>query len=176
MCRFVTATVPAEADFAALEAIAQRHGRRLQPMSNPSIERQIGPGLRYCLTTPGHCDCEEPLGRRRRARVADPAEAAQRLRRKGWSEAKIERALAQRQAARESGAGSKSRPSAPWRAFVVDMLSAAGAARFGLLLHYYHAGLDADIALAGCESLPLSALTIELLEDLREDVLYEFRR
>lgn len=173
MCRFVTATLPVDADHAALEAIAQRHGRRLMPISNPSIDRQIGPELRHYLTTPGHCDCDVPLGRRPHERAKDPDEAAQRLRRKGWSAAKIERALAQQQDRRAQRVVEST---APWLAFIRDMLTQTKNTRLGLLLHYYSGALDADIVLSARESVPLPLLSEALLEGLRQDVLYEFRR
>lgn len=173
MCRFVTATLPADADHAALAAIAQRHGRRLLPISNPSIDRQIGPGLRHYLTTPGHCDCDVLIGRRLRERAKDTDAAIQRLRRKGWSEAKIERALAQQQGKRAQRVVEST---APWLAFTRDMLSQTKNTQMGLLMHHYSGALDADIVLSARESLPLPMLSEELLEGLCEDVLYEFRR
>lgn len=175
MCRFITALVHADADLAALQAIAQRHGRRLLPTSNPSIERECGPGLRYCLTTPEHCDCDTPLGARLRERTKDPVEAAQRMRRKGWSEAKIERALAQRQSAREAHAPSQD-PCAPWLALIRDVLTQTRSTRFGLLMHWYGGPLEDDIVLSDRQSLPLAELNTQLLGQLRDDVLYEFRR
>ncbi|NUO75973.1 MAG: hypothetical protein HOQ32_08160 [Lysobacter sp.] len=175
MCRFITAAVSAEADLAALQAIAQRHGRRLLPTSNPSIERQLGPGLRYCLTTPAHCDCDTPLGGRLRDRVKDPAEAVQRMRRKGWSEAKIERALAQQRSARETHAPAQD-SCAPWLEFIRDMLSQPRSTRFGLLMCWYSGQLDDDVVLADRHSVPLASLDLQLLDSMREGVLYEFRR
>ncbi|KRC35054.1 MULTISPECIES: hypothetical protein [unclassified Lysobacter] len=183
MCRFITATLPIAADIAALDAIARRHGRQLQPMANASIERQIGPGFRYFLTTLGHCDCGTPLGRRapeRSRREPDPAEAAQRLRRKGWSEAKIERAQAQQQAKRgavdEVDAVAAREALAVWVAFLGEVLAYGSNARIGLLLHDYDGALSADIALLDREAVPRQALSVDLLERMREDVLYEFRR
>lgn len=164
---------PADADHAALAAIAQRHGRRLLPISNPSIDLQIRPGLRHYLTTPGHCDCDVLIGRRLRERAKDTDAAIQRLRRKGWSEAKIERALAQQQ---DKRAQRVVESTAPWLAFTRDMLSQTKNTQMGLLMHHYSGALDADIVLSARESLPLPMLSEELLEGLCEDVLYEFRR
>lgn len=178
MCRFITATLPIAADVAALDAIARRHGRQFMPMANASIGRQIGPDLRYFLTTLGHCDCDTPLGRlapQRLRHQADPAEVAQRMRRKGWSEAKIARAQAQQQAKCESD-GTARAALAAWVALIGEVLAYDGHTRIGLLLHDYHGALDADIALQGRESVSTQALTGDWLERMREDVLYEFRR
>lgn len=177
MCRFITATLPATADAAALDAIARRHGRQLQPMSNESIERQIGLDFRYFLTTLGHCDCDTPLGRLAPERLrhqADPAEATRRLRRKGWSEAKIARAQAQQQAKREAD-GTVRGALASWIAFIGEALAYDSRVRIGLLLHDYHGALHADIALQGRQTVSVQALTGDWLERMREEVLYEFR-
>lgn len=175
MCRFITAAVSAQADLAALQAIAQRYGRRLLPTSNPNIERQLGPGLRYCLTTPAHCDCDTPLGWRLRERAKDPTEAVQRMRRKGWSDAKIERALAQQRSAREAHAPSPD-SCAPWLAFIRDLLGQPRSTRFALLMRWYNGRSDEDLVLADRQNVPLASLDLQLLDRMREGVLYEFHR
>lgn len=181
MCHFVTAALPAAADAAALDAVARRHGRRLQPLHSPGVQAQLGADLRYYLTTPGHCDCGTALGAQaRRSPGRDAAEDARRLRRKGWSEGKIGRALAQRQQQRESDeavrANGAQQELETWRAFIAEALSAREATSFGLLLHHYHGALDAEFTLQGRQTLTLEDATPQRLGELREDVLYLFRR
>ena len=54
MCHYVTALLPGSADHGSMAAIADRHGRNLEPVRNPSIEDHLKPGERYFLTTRGH--------------------------------------------------------------------------------------------------------------------------
>ncbi|RDZ27254.1 hypothetical protein [Lysobacter silvisoli] len=181
MCHFITATLPASADAAALDAIARRHGRQLQPLHSPGVQAQLGADLRYYLTTPGHCDCGTALGARvRRAAPRDEAEEARRLRRKGWSEGKIERALAQRRQQRENDDAAQGSVAGQeletWRAFIAEALSMRNVSSFGLLVHHYHGAIDAEFALQGRETLTLDQATPQRLGELREDVLYLFRR
>jgi hypothetical protein len=62
MCYYITAVLPLSANQVALAAIAHKYGRRLQPLTNPSIEAQLQAGEKYFVTTVGHCDCGTALG------------------------------------------------------------------------------------------------------------------
>ena len=91
MCHFISAVLPGSADLSALAGVMARHGRTLQPQSNPALEAQLQPGERLLLTTAGHCDCgtalralaRDPAMPERRRRSEERKEAA--LRRRGWS-------------------------------------------------------------------------------------------
>lgn len=182
MCHYVTAVLPESADLEALGAIAAAHGRQFRPLANPSIERRLLEGERYFLTTLGHCDCgtafgarNAPAGRRR----LDPAAETTRLRAKGWSEAKIARALSQK-----AGAASRAKAaraardrsaSTDWVRFVHDVLSSKATPYVGLLLHWYSGALSTRIELAGREAVPGAAVAESVLLDAKEDVLYVFR-
>src|SRR3954470_11273974 len=96
MCYFVTVAVPVE-QAAALEKSIPR-GLALHPVAPGSILRVLPAGYRAYVLTSGMCSCElfrapEPPANEGRR------ESAARLRRKyakrGWSDAKAARALAQ---------------------------------------------------------------------------------
>ncbi|MBF6023969.1 hypothetical protein [Lysobacter niastensis] len=143
------------------------------------MERQLGRDQRYFLTTPGHCDCGTVLGSHyQRARQAkDWAADEQRLLKKGWSKAKVARALAQKQ---ESSARSdvavleaSAADLASWTKLIAEILG-SGTREFGLLLHSYRGPLDEDIKLKGTEQIATGDDTGEILRKMREDVLYVF--
>lgn len=179
MCHFVTAVLPASAPHAELDAVAHKHGRQLCPLASPSIERQIRSDQRYFLTTIGHCDCGTVLGSDNAcaARAPDWAVEEQRLLKKGWSKAKISRALAQKQKCFITSDQAAQLASAAelrsWADLISEVLD-SGAREFGLLLHSYRGPLDEDIQLKGVEHVVAGVTTGETLRQMREDVLYLF--
>jgi hypothetical protein len=174
MCLFITLALPAGADVPLLDSLAARYGRCLVPLRNDSVERQLPPGAVYCRTTIGHCDCDNALGRAARAGSdQDHEERARRWRRKGWSEAKIARALENSADSTQVHAGNQDL--AQWRGFLGALLG-HGLARVHLLLHWYSADLEDPIALAAPMSHRFEDLAPERLGALELDVLHEIRR
>lgn len=182
MCHYITAVLPATADHVALDALARVHGRRFVPLSNASIEARLEPGERYFSTTPGYCDCGTPLGALARDRdsATDWSAHERRLLARGWTRAKVARAMAQKQerarAALEARAASNAAASLPWVGFIRAVLSSGRTSHLGLLLHWYSGGLDERIELSGRETMAASELTEEALGRLDEDVLHVFRQ
>lgn len=183
MCHFVLAVLPASAPIPALDALARTHGRQLSPLDNAALQAQLRPDQRAFVTTLGHCDCGTVLGEDLavgKARVDAGAEH-RRLARKGWSEAKIARALENRreheamEAAHKRAKGADER--ARWVAFVNAMVAPGRAREFGLLVHSFRGRLDTeDIALDGARSVRIDAGLGEALGRMRDDVLYVFAR
>lgn len=183
MCHFVTAVLPAASAIDAIDTIAQRYGRRFSPLPNPGIETQLEAGERYFLLTSGHCDCGTPLGAlasERRTRGPDFETQAQRLRTKGWSEAKIARSLAQARGHEETDVASQDAAHrdavVTWIGLIHDILDSGKTPSLGLLLHFYDGPLDASFRLLSRNVVPASELTAATLLGMREDVLYLFER
>lgn len=178
MCRFVTAVLPAHAPHEALDALARLHGRRFAPLSNASVTQQLAPGEAWFLTTLGHCDCDEPLGARR-MKKADKEERARKLARKGWSDGKIARALAQKREQAESADGVQRRRAddglTRWLAFVDAVLASDQVRELGLLLHFYGGGLeDEEVTIRQRRRVGRSEDRAALLHGMEQDVLYLF--
>jgi hypothetical protein len=173
--------LPGSADHVHLDALAREHGRRFEPLSNPSIEAQLQPGERYFLTTLGHCDCGTPLGALAQAarRAPDWAAQEQRLLRKGWSKAKVARAIAQKQEGVRTSAAASARTTletaAGWVAFIRAVLASGKTSHLGLLLHMYSGSIEGRVELEGRHGVRPGDLTGEFLGQLKEDVLYVFR-
>lgn len=163
-----------------LDALARKYGRIFQPLSNPSIQRQLGPDRWHFRTTAGHCDCGTALGsdRHRNIDATDWAVEEQRLLKKGWSRTKIDRALAQK---REKAAfhdhGCENDVSvdiASWVQLIRQALDSGFTAELGVLLHSYRGGLDEDISLQGMQTIRTSEAIADALRQMREDVLVTF--
>src|SRR5215213_1542275 len=93
MCFFLTVAVPSQ----HAERIGEAFGRGFQthPTANASVTAALPAGYAARLVTSGMCSCDLYA----RPRTADAPDPATHLRRKyekrGWSEAKIKRALEQ---------------------------------------------------------------------------------
>lgn len=186
MCQFITAVMPADADAEALRKIFRAHGRAFDEYVNATLAAQLSDGERCVWTTPGHCDCGTPLGAHPEEKVAAAEHRRNgqlaRLRRRGWSEAKIARAMAQHDVAeaRERIYRTGELPPtslAQWLALIEAALSVNATPWLGLLLKTYGGDVGSeDIVLSGREIVDRSRRGEQTLASMREGVLYEFRR
>ena len=144
------------------------------------MELQLKPGERYFVTTAGHCDCGTPLGAFNARHDRDDRISKERkLRLKGWSEAKIARALDQHDAheakEHESRLATLESGLAEWLNLVLAWLDSGATPYIGLLLHYYDGPIDAGFTLQGREVKARVAVDTSTLGHIKEDALYEFR-
>src|SRR4029079_15925982 len=84
MCHFITTTLPAAANTAAVRHTAGQFGMRWQPLTNPHVLAQLGAGMLYFSTTRGQCHCGTVIGSASRAgsSTSDTRESAQETSRK----------------------------------------------------------------------------------------------
>lgn len=186
MCHFITATLPRGADADAAAAIARRHGRVWVPCENPHVISQLGTGEGYFFTTSGHCDCGTAVGSLARPQLPrrKPEKQVPKLRRKGWSEAKIQRWLDEkhgtekrRAAEAEARVGNPPFEAEMWVSLLRDLLAELVVDHVGLLLHMYCGGLETEpIHLLRSRSVEPPELTVDLLLQAEEDVLYRFQK
>jgi hypothetical protein len=147
MCLFITLIVPS-GDAAAVRAVMERHGRAACPIHNPSVCGVMHIGEHQYLTTRGHCDCATVLARPNDAaeRLEEKlAKEATRMRRKGWSEAKVARAIEDRR-------GADGRPKARftdsldfWSAVLHDLGEELSLPYAGLFLGSYSGGVATEL-------------------------------
>jgi len=139
MCHFVTLIAPTEnAD--AVRAVMERHGRAANSIDSLSIRKVRHDGERQYLTTSGHCDCGTVLAPRHNTPEAFEdklAKEAAKMKRKGWSAAKIARAIEDRRKAdsRPDGGGSDSLEL--WNAVLHDLGKGLKLSYAGLLVRFY---------------------------------------
>lgn len=187
MSDFVSLVLPAGADTVALARLMAAHGRNLRPQDNASLQAYIGSDWRAFLTHTGESDEGTALGAGSQPPVprCDAERDAARLRKRGWNEARIARALAQRSAhVRWAAAQAPQRAhqrathSADADAWItlLQALFAGGLERLGLMVRSYERSVGARLTVAAEQDLPLDAVDPQLLIDLRPGVLYWITR
>lgn len=190
MCHFITATLPGETDRKKAVEIFARHKLSFKEIENESVRCHLEPGDIYILTTSGHCDCGTVLA----SQYRDPEQTAEqkelfrnrdieKLKKKGWSKAKIDRWLKEAELTADKEARGEElaheygvRFASDWVAFIEDIFSSKVASRVGLLVHSYSGGLGARIPIDGKKQVSLKELNENVLLRMSEDVIYEFVR
>lgn len=179
MCHFITLIAPT-GDQAALEAVMAGHGRRARPVANASVARLLLPGERQYLTFRAHCDCGTALGWPREERDAAAADEfareEARLRRRGWSEAKVARAIEDR---KRTLAKPPRRPLDShrlWATILTDLFERLELPRLGLLVHSYRGDLNEEEIEAVRREVPREMPLLSAIEEMGEDVVTMFAR
>lgn len=147
MCHFVTLIAPTD-DAAAVRAVMERHGRAAEPIDNPSIRKVLRDGERQYLTTRGHCDCGTVLAPRHdtpEALEEKLAREAARMKRKGWSDAKIARAIEDRRKADAKPRGGGSDSLELWNAALHDLRDELKLPYAGLFVRFYSGAIASEV-------------------------------
>jgi hypothetical protein len=185
MCLYITATLPREAKLNCVAPIFNSYKLSFEVISNPYVLKQLHPGDVYISTTSSHCDCGSALGSLSK-RGSDAPESYEdelkKLRRKGWSEAKIRRWLEQKEQTKETHirrdearAGSETPVAQYWVDFISAVLNSQCTDRVGILLHFYHMDVEGErIKILSNKRVKLEYLTPRLLMEMEYDVIYEF--
>jgi hypothetical protein len=141
MCSYITLVV--RGDAAAAAGVLLRHKRAATPIANPSVRQVLEKGETQFLTTVGHCDCGTALGAAR-SRKRDRPREAEKLRKKGWSQTKVDRAM-------EHQRKSDERPDARavddlvfWADLLRDVAATPGVAGAGVLVHFYSGDVETE--------------------------------
>ena len=95
MCYFITLIAQTD-DAGAVNEVMTRHGRSAVPVDNPSIRKVLREGERQYLATGRGCDCSSVLALPHSNSTLfeeNVAKEEARLKRKGWSNSKVARAL-----------------------------------------------------------------------------------
>ena len=183
MCHYITAALPASVDLKSLKPILKAHRQVLRPAANAFVEDRLPPGSQYLSCTSKHCDCVTALGwLRRQEERRTLAGDEVKLRRKGWSEARIQRRSAERARAEEKvertvAEGTPHEEAEWWVAYLRAVLKSGEAEWFGLLLHWYRGDVEPErIHLADSMQVASAEVDAETILRLREDVFYRFTR
>lgn len=155
----------------------ERHGRAARLMKNPSIGRQLLAGEHQVLTTRDHCDCGTVLAcgsptERLEARLA---REAVRLARKGWTESKIARAIAD-----QRRADTRPRRAGPdrfelWNAILHDLIEDIGLPYVGLFVGNYTGAINVEEFAVVRRDMPRGEPWLDMLTQLRKGELAIFR-
>ncbi|MCJ8159556.1 hypothetical protein [Sphingomonas sp. LaA6.9] len=171
MCHFVTLIAPTD-DVAAVRAVMERHGRAADPIDNPSIRKVLRDSERQYLTTRGHCDCGTVLAPRHDTPEAFEeklAKEAARMRRKGWSGAKIARAIEDRRKADAKPGGGGSDSLELWIAALHDLRDELKLPYAGLFVRFYSGAIDTEAFSASRREVTKGVPWQEALASLEQD-------
>lgn len=173
MCYYIALLVRG-GDASAIDRVLRNHGRQAKPLDNLSIASALEPGEAQFLTTVGHCDCGTALAPATEDRASKRTQQAAKLAKKGWSQAKIERWLVDRERADER-ADERRHANTPdsvelWSSIIGELLSVPGIQQAGLLLHFYSGDIEQEAIEPSRETVPLRDFEASL-QRLREDQL-----
>lgn len=177
MCHFITLIVPA-VDAAAVRLVMERHGRAAEPIDNPSIRKVLHGGEHQYLTTRGHCDCGTALAPRHGSTEEFEGRIAKeeaRMRRKGWSAAKIARAIEDKRKADAKPDGGGSDSIELWNAVLHDLRNELCIPYAGLLVRFYSGAIATEAFTASRRDIEKDAAWQEALKSLNHDELTIFR-
>lgn len=158
MCYFVTIGVP-ERHRQRLAAVAREHTLLdVSASANPSVARQFPAGDALCTVTQGGCSCRLYADAGTKTDAEQEAARRAQYRRRGWSEAKISRAL---ESSRRSRAAPDVDARAVFRELVAAIVDTTGHVR--LFAHLYAHGVDTE------DVGPAARLTLALREFERRE-------
>ena len=170
MCYFITLILP-KAYFAQINRSVH------QVYNNADLSDGLRP-TEVAFRLSAECDCGTALGslERQSAREHDARASIQSLRRKGWSESKIQRWLQQKQTTAESKANDlESRIQDDldhWCRTLKELITETGSPSIGLLL-YFSTPKREQIRTTPRVSLPLDDRLASALSQIKEDIIYD---
>lgn len=179
MCLFITALVPRTTHSAAFDAVVSKHRLSFAACENRHLKAQLRSSERYVYATAAHCDCGSPLFFGSEAPSAESvAREVAKLRRKKWSEAKIEKWLAATSPRPYDPNLSPSghRSASEWAAFLEEALRVPKLPYLGLVGHWYDGNVATEeFKLSGRVRHSVAELQSGQLGILERDVIHEFR-
>lgn len=177
MCYFITLIAPTN-DAPAIRDVLSRHGRKAEPIDNPSIRKVLKAGERQFLTNGGQCDCASVLvsrGETSESREASAARETARMKRLGWSAAKIARAHDSRGESKARSHGGNPDSLQLWSAVLADLAQSLKLPSAGLLVKYYSGVVADEKFSASRREVAKGAGLDEHLCDLKEGEATMFR-
>ncbi|HOY80103.1 MAG TPA: hypothetical protein PLN33_19985 [Hyphomonadaceae bacterium] len=171
MCSYITLIVRGEVS--GIPAALERRGRKASVIDNPSIRKVLTADETQFLTTAAHCDCGTVLGARvQEGGVRDIESEVRRLRKKGWSAAKIDRLLRDQQKAREKLGREPIDSFVFWADILNDVLALRGVNGAGLLVHQYSGSIADEHVSAQRREIRRGEIEVELPRMREDDLLF----
>lgn len=177
MCQFNLLIIDKESKNDELKKLLLTNGFGFRELNNKSLKNQIGENIKIIVTTKGDCDCGSVIGVNRQEAVSkiDIEKEQKKLRKKKWSESKIERYLADklkkqsnRVEAKESDNESEENN---WIRISNSLKNQTDP--FGILFHQFSGAIEEEIIdIEESNQIPLSLLAEGELRNFRENQLY----
>lgn len=183
MCHFITGIISGKITIEEINSIGNEFGLQFEKYSNEFVENQLKSDETYIWKRCKYCDCGTPLGMFNRqdnnqTEESQNAEIA-KLKQKGWSDAKIQRLMNDRnkKAEQEANKFEQSKLSAShevqkWVNFIAKLFDSISIKTFGILLHWYSGGVDTErIKLKKRVMIDKTKLSTKNLLEMEEDAL-----
>lgn len=174
MCHYIT-LVSDTPDIGSLKRVLDRRGRHAVPTANSSIQQLLKSGEKQYHTT-HTCDCGTVLGRvDSPSQPSDLTRVVEKKAKSGWSGAKIDRWLSDRQKA-SSRPDERLDSCALWADVIQDVLSLDDTSTVGLIVHAYDGPIDEEEFQLARREIRSDGDIVEALQQMREDELLVVRR
>ena len=176
MCFFISIVVKG-GDAKSIDVALRRNGRRAKPLENASLRKALQTDEHHFVTTVGHCDCGTVLSPGEHSTEKQNSQRSNhvaRLRKKGWSERKIDRWIIDRMKA-EDRAEQQHQHNAPdtfelWTNVIYDVIAINGVRQAGILLHFYSGHFEDEEIDPVRKSVSVDDFT-DQLRNIKEDQL-----
>ena len=184
MCHYITGSISGKVTVQEINSVGQEFGLKFEPCLNEFVQNQLKSEESYIWKYCKPCDCGTLLGslsekNTKRAEGVNELEI-EKLKRKGWSEAKIQRFLNDKNKKVEQNVIDLERQKMyaengiqMWIDFYKKLFETTAIKTFGLLLHWYKGNVVSErINLNGRILIDKSELTAKNLLEIEEDKLY----
>ncbi|WP_018604406.1 hypothetical protein [Uliginosibacterium gangwonense] len=176
MCLTIIAILPCSANLDATREIASTYDYAMTPLAKLSISGMASETELACLATGRMCDCDTSLGRNSRQQATlTRGKSAEDLRRKGWSDTKIQRHFEQLNRAQNK---QKSKPQdlEGWLSFLDALLASDITPYIGLVIENVAKTSDNAVSTTEREIVQLARHDLaDALLNMQEDVIYQFQ-
>lgn len=188
MCHFITGVIDRKSSLDNLNDLGCDNIITFHVCDNLFIKSQLRANEVHVARNRKYCDCGTELGMLARRPSPEALSVGKseidRLKKKGWSERKIQRWIADREKNAEKAkikydnlANGKHPDVENWLQYFRKVFSDPQISHLGLLLHWYSGGLaDERIAVKQRKRIKVNDLTAEILLKMEEDVIYDIVR
>ncbi|MEM7370895.1 MAG: hypothetical protein AAF587_19930 [Bacteroidota bacterium] len=184
MCHYITAILPAHADLQAINAIGKSYGVSFSTLGNEHIERQLQSDQQYLWKESKFCDCGTSFGAFACYQHTHPDTSLKdikKLRKKGWSEAKIQKWLDNKARSKQKNERSEEwskktyeQDARVWIQFLTDLASENICGYLGLLFHWYRGGIESErIDIVQTHETGIDQLNEDAIFHFLEDHIYQ---
>lgn len=177
MCIYILGIIPSDADLQKVKGICESQGfcfDVVESKCSTKLESKVIGRL-----TRDNCDCNTWLGSEVEYDDPPSKDPRQKLidkyRRKGWSESKIERAIAQEKPQLIKDTSNMKVEIQNWNLLFAKLLQLCNLNYVGLLLHMYTSSIEKEVFDFDTKEIRQSQCGEKAFLNLRRDTLYVFR-
>lgn len=188
MCHFITGVFTGKVSVESINAIGKDFELKFENCVNDFVQSQLKSREHYIIKWSKYCDCGTLLGSLNEEKTNNiqrvKKSELEKLKKKGWSNFKIERYIADKNKNIQKQAFSLEQQKEravenikEWTDFINRLFAETSVESFGLLLHWYSGLVETErIKISGRETILSTNLTGMNLLEMEEDKLYLIRK